>query len=437
VVLIFVAVAALGFRRGALTVRGTALGFLALLLAMIVVVLVTSVVWTLIRALHPGGQIWALQYNADLFWLGFASLAIAATTTLYNWLRQRIGLGDLALGALFWPLLSMIFVSLFLPAASYSLTWPLLSSLLGLAALFVLRAGPALRWQRFVVLALSAIPILLLFAPGLNGVTLPVGLLFPPMVIVFALVLVLLLGLLVPHLEALARPNPWAVPGSTAALGLLLLLFGSLTAGFDARHPQPNDIFYALDATTRQAIWASGDEAPDAWTAQFLGTNPTKGSVAGYLPGESSALLYSEAPPVALPAPDVTLLDTRIRGGVRTLRLRITAPVDATFFDLIVPDKSLVKGASVNGRPVPDGLSGNGASAPWSLRYWNPPADGVEVALDIDGAEAVTLAATVATRGLPSVPGTSSTPRPPEMMASNLQEERTLVSKSFTFAARP
>ena len=74
----------------------------------------------------------------------------------------------------------------------------------------------------------------------------------------------LLLGLLIPHLDLIARANRWALPGAAAALGLGLLLVGTFTAGFDARHPNPNSILYALNADTGKAIWQSGDEAPDA-----------------------------------------------------------------------------------------------------------------------------------------------------------------------------
>ncbi|MDQ5850503.1 MAG: M20/M25/M40 family metallo-hydrolase, partial [Chloroflexota bacterium] len=89
IVLLFAAVAAFGWRRRQLTIGGVAFGFVALLLTMVVTALVVYPLWTLIRALHPGDNLWALQYQAHLFWAGFACLAIAVTAALYNGFRRR------------------------------------------------------------------------------------------------------------------------------------------------------------------------------------------------------------------------------------------------------------------------------------------------------------------------------------------------------------
>ena len=40
--------------------------------------------------------------------------------------------------------------------------------------------------------------------------------------------------------------------------------------------PQTNSLFYALNGDTGQALWASDDQKPDAWTTQFLGANPRR-----------------------------------------------------------------------------------------------------------------------------------------------------------------
>ena len=73
-----------------MTLGGVGLGFLALLGSMIVAALGVYLIWTPIRALHPGG-IWALEYKAPLFWIGFASLSVAITAALYAGFRKRSG----------------------------------------------------------------------------------------------------------------------------------------------------------------------------------------------------------------------------------------------------------------------------------------------------------------------------------------------------------
>jgi hypothetical protein len=276
-----------------------------------------------------------------------------------------------------------------------------------------------------------------LFASTIYGVTLIRGLFLPNAVSVFALAIGLMLGLLIPHLDLTARPNQWVLPGAAAALGLGLLLVGSLTAGFDARHPKVNNISYALNADTQQAIWFSWDETPDAWTAQFLGADAKKGSVADYLYLYEGEALHSEAPTVVLAAPNVALLDDSTRDGVRTLRMRVTVPPKANF--VVTADAAAqVVGVEINGKRVSEELLNNnrGLSA-WTLLYQNPPAEGVDLTLEVKGTEPLTITVRAETPGLPTIPGRSYQDRPPDMMTQHDAEDLTRVSKSFMFAARP
>jgi hypothetical protein len=432
VALLFAGVAALGFRRRQLTLGGVGLGFLALPGSMIVAALGVYLLWALIHAFHPGG-IWALQYKALLFWTGFAGLSVAITAALYAGFRKKIQVANLAVGALLWWLLLTVATGISFPPASYLFTWPLLFSLLGLGVFFALGDRATSPWFPFAALTLSAVPAVFLFVYGVYGVTATQGLLLSSAVPVFALAIVLMMGLLIPHLDVVAKPNRWVLPGAAAVLGLGLLLVGSLTAGFDARHPRPNSILYALNADTGQAIWQSGDEEPDSWTAQFLGTDAGEGSVAEYL-GEAGQL-HSEAPTVELATPSIELLEDDASDGVRTLRMRVTGTPKANL--VAVETDAQVVGAAVNGERLPEVT---GEMPALTLHYWNPPSEGVDLTLEIKGVEPLTITARAGTPGLPDIPGKTYRDRPPDMMpiAWNSptveQDSSTVVSKSFTFA---
>jgi MFS family permease len=439
VVLLFVGVAALGFGRRQLTLGGVALGFLALLGSMIAAALVAYLLWTLIHTLHPGG-IRALEYKSSLFWTGFAGLAVAITAALYAGLREKIRVANLAVGALLWWLLLAVATGVYFAPGSYLFAWPLLFSLLGLGAYFALGDRPARPWYPFAALALSVVPAVLLPALGVYGVTLTQGL-SPSAVPVFALAIVLMMGLMIPHLDLIAGPNRWAMPGAAATLGLGLLVFGALTAGFDSRHPRPDSILYALNADTEQAIWASGDEAPDAWTAQFLGDDAKKGSMADYLGPSADPMLHGEAPTVDLAAPDVALLGDGTRDWGRALHMRVTAPPEA---DLVVVEADArVVGAEIDGKRVSEETLHDGGIPAWTLNYWNPPDQGLDLTLEVEGAGPLTVTARAGTPGLPSIPGKSYRDRPPDTMPITIdsttigQDDSTVVSKSFTFAAPP
>src|SRR5918999_3237316 len=171
--------------------------------------------------------------------MGFPSLTSPITAALYVGFSKKIRVANLAVGALLWWLLLTAATSVLFPPASYLFTWPLLFALLGLGVLFALGDQQASPWYPFAALTLSAIPAVFLFAPGVYGVPLTRELLSPNVAPLFALVIVLMLGLLIPHLDLVARPNRWVLPGAAAALGLGLLLTGTLTAGFHAGQPKP------------------------------------------------------------------------------------------------------------------------------------------------------------------------------------------------------
>jgi hypothetical protein len=224
-------VIALGLRRARLRLGGLGLGFALLPVAMAAAALVAHLAWKLILTLHPGG-VWALEYRPAIIWIGLASLTVAVTAGLYPVVRRGIGVFDLAVGGLLWWLLLAVATSVAFPPASYLFTWPLVFSLLGLGILFA-RDGLAVRpWRRFAVLMITGIPACFLAASGVYGIALTRELLLPKVAPLFAAAIVLMLGLLIPHLDLVAGAGRWLLAGVAAALGIGLLLIGSMTAGF-------------------------------------------------------------------------------------------------------------------------------------------------------------------------------------------------------------
>ena len=428
-------VIALGLRRGRLRPGGLGLGFVVLPVAVAAAALVAHLSWTVILALHPDG-IWALEYRPAIIWIGMASLTVAVTATLYAALRNRIGTFELAVGGLLWWLLLAAATSVVFPPASYLFIWPSVFSLLGLGILFAGEGRPTPGWRRFTVLMITGIPAAFLVASGVYGITMTRELLLPYVVPMFAAAIVLMLGLLIPHLDLIARAGRWVVPVATAALALGLLLAGSLSAGFDARHPKPNSIMYALNTDTGQAIWVSADEKPDAWTAQFLGAKPSRSSVAGHI-GDPGPRLHAPAPPVALAAPSVRFLDDRDRVGARTVTMHVTGPARASLIVLELDHE--ITGVTVNGTPVATRpVLNSGRASSWTLNFWNPPAQGFDLTLDVRSTAALRVTARASTPGLPQIPGTAYRERPPDTMpisadpASIEQDSSTVVTRSFS-----
>lgn len=435
VALAFAGVVALGVKRRQLNVRGIAGGALVLLAGMTAAAVGAHLLWLLIRVLRPGDAIWALEYKHHLLYIGFASLSVAVAATLIVGFRPKIGSANLTFGALLWWLLLTVLTSVWFPPVSYAFTWPLLSSLVGVGAVFLAGDRPAGPWIGFAALTLTAVPALVLAVPNLPvGVTTIDGLFLPLVVPIFALEVVLVLGLVIPHLGLMAQPKPWAVPTTAAVVGLATLATGTLAAGFDADHPKPNSIFYALNADSQQAIWASNDQTPDAWTAQFLGADATSGDVSDVLP-TTDPLLHGSAPSAALDAPSIKLLADNVQNERRTLHLRVAAPTGADRLLLAVDAGARITGTAVDERQVPLRAPGDD----WTLHYRDPPAEGIALELQLRGTQPLTLHATAVTPGLPDLPGESHRARTPETIAGNRDSfafvDSTVTSRALTVTA--
>jgi hypothetical protein len=434
VVLLFVGVVVLGFRRSQLTFPGIVLGFLAFLLSIISTSVTVTLAWWTIRTLHHGYR-WIPQgdtYNSNLYMISFVALTIAITSGLYIWFRKKISLQNLAVGALLWWLILMVLTSLYLPGASYVFTWPLLFSLVGLGFLFSSRHQKSVLGKRFAVLSLCAIPGIILLTPTIYLIFVALTLNLSGAVMVMV---VLLLGLLIPHLYLMATSNKWLLPAASLLLSLGFIVAGSLTAGFDANHPKPNSIFYGLNADTGKAIWASADEKPDEWTSQFLSAELKKGTITEYLPMVPRKFLKSQAPVAPLAAPNIELISDDVRDEVRTVRLRITSRRQARIIRVYI-DSNEVLAAVVNGKRIGNNdtpahiESGNR----WGLNYFALPKEGIELTLEVKSSQPLQIRAVEQSDGLPEIPGSSFKVRPNDMMPTAFGfgvSDSTLVSKSF------
>lgn len=417
-----------GLRRGRLGGKGLLRGALGLVALLVVVPLTTALLWMAVRALRPdyafmtSGDV----YGAGRYVLAFVLLALAIGGALIRQLRRRAAMLDLWAGALLVWLLLLLAVTALLPGASYLLAWPLLAAALALGCCVFLQAdshaAPA------IALA-STVPGIVLMAPTVKlvfaGVTLALGAL--PMVLV-----ALLLGLLVPALDALTAAGARRFAPLVAAAALLLVIGATFAARFDADRPRPDNLFYALDADRGTARWGSTDPTPDEWTRAFLGARPEHGRLDAYLPTapENSpllpqSLLLQPAPVVTLPAPTAELLASDASGAIRTLRVRFASPRRAPILTIHLDPAVVVESAKLDGREV------GGLPRPWALQYWAVPAGGFELTLRVRHAGPLRLQLMDESYGLPA-----GRPRPAATMPApffGYVPDATLVSRTVTF----
>lgn len=426
VVLCFVGVLVLGFRRGNLTVKGVAFGALALVAACVAAALTASLVWRVARPLLAGfdSTPWGDPYDGGCYVAGLLLLTLAVFAVLYNWFRRLSSVENLTAGALLCWVLLAVAVSVAAPGASYLFVWPLLSALVGAAFFFATRGRESA--SKWAVLALTALPAVALFSPLLIQI-------FEALTLqaagVVAVLLALLCGLLVPHFRLLAGARPWAFP-LAAGLACLVLLAGGLTTAAADGGPKTDSIFYALNADTGEAIWASGDHAPDQWTAQFFTSGGKRREVREFFPfADDNTYLTEAAERAPLPAPEVSVVEDVQDGSTRTLRLRVRSPRQAPLVSIYARAEGGLVGASLDGAEVPSWTTPGGI---WAVNYHVPPAAGVEVTLRLKAPGKVRVRVNDLSYSLPEPFPVK--PRPADILPTPRQvDNTTVVTKVFDF----
>jgi hypothetical protein len=427
-------------RRGLITwprlVAGTALG----LIPIVVAPLLAQAFWWGLTAIRPGYVALLDPYRPLLFRLAVLALTATVLCAWYALFRRRTGPAALAIGGLLWPAGFGLACAVMAPGGSYLGALPALAgALAGLAA--VRSSG------RWAVLAVT------IGAAGAVLVLLPtIVLLFPALGMALAgaaAFLAALLGLAALPIVDLVHPRAGGQRGLAALRAgrrgpvpalLCLIAFAGLTAAglrfdrFDGAHPSPTQLMYALDADTAQARWLSAETTPQPWTAQYVSGPPVSVAAAqpatgtsppfGGLPAFGDAeFLSGPANPAALAPPLVTVVRDTRAGGVRTLRLRVVPQRPVRLVTLHA--STVFDSATVAGRPLP-------AERRLAVVFHAPPADGIEVALVLRGAEPVRLRVMDASDGLSGLPGFRA--RPPDVgVAGSHTSELVAVARTYTF----
>ncbi|MEV4828300.1 M28 family peptidase [Micromonospora sp. NPDC049257] len=419
-------------------------GFGLALVPIVAAPVAAQLLWAGITALRPGYAELLDPYRP--VWYRLAVVALAATILLawYALARRWSGPAALAVGGLGWLALLGVVLAALVPGGAYLATLPALAgALAGLVALRTRIDGP---WPVVAVTLAGAVAVVILLPT--------VVLLFPALGMAMggvAALFAVLLGLAALPVLDLLHPAAGGQRGMVAArarrLGALPAVAAALAATvfagvglavdrFDADHPVPTHLMYALDADTNEAQWLTREVDPQPWTDGYV-DGPA--AVDGFPGLGDPDLRGGPAPAANLPAPTVQVLADTTAGGLRTLRLRLlpqrtvrlaTLHVDATTAE--------VTRAEVAGREVPVERQSGVEEA--SLDRWGfgivfhaPPAEGVEITLTVrPRAAKVALRAMDASDGLEGLPGFRKRPAGVGVVGSHTSE-MLAVARTYPF----
>ena len=397
-------------RRRVSSLRRTAAGAALALLPLVLAPLAARGLWSLLVLVRPGYASMLDPWRPG--WYRLAAVAVVAAVVLlwYALLRRRIGAASLAAGALVWLAVLAAVLAAVAPGGSYLAAWPALAgSVAGIVAGATdnraARLGAALLAGAVAVVVLAPTVALFFPAMGMRTGAAP------------ALVATLLVMALLPAVEALfpdpdgVRRESWlasaAVPATAVVLAVACAALGLSADRFDAAHPVPSQLAYAMDRDTGQAWWASTEDDPGSYTARYVDGRGTLPVEFPYVGGQEVAT--GEAPMADLPAPMVTPVSDGLVGGKRQITVRVTPQrpgVRLLVLDLSV-DGGTVTRAQGAGRAVPEGSLGEDHL--W-ITFHAPPDGGLQASFTVEGDGPVTLRVIDGSDGLAGMPGFA--PRP-------------------------
>ena len=420
------------FRMGAsgLRVRSLALSLLVALISMVIVVLLALGFMKTVAQLHmsefpEGDYVRSVPYVLSLI-----ALLTATALALYRFARGKLGWHSCFWGSALLVLIFSVVVAAWFPGGSYVLVWPLFAMLLG--SLFVVPGKENQSLLSTIAVSVLALPCLFLFVPLLHNSFLALGFSEQGSPLMAASLFVLVLTIL-PLLEVLLTLSRNVVPPMALAVAVLLFAIGASSTRYDAAHPKPSMMAYALDADTGKALWASTSERMDNWTAQYLSRSPVRGKLAGFYPAWiPTEFSQHEAPQLPIQPPNMELVENSVTGDTRTLRLHITSPRHARAISVQAPENEILE-ATVDDRKL--GLPADSRwnkGGKWQFAYVNLPIEGIELRLQSKGTGPVRLVVVDRSVGLPDVPGKTFAPRPADSIPQH-SGDQTLVRRSFVF----
>ena len=369
-------------------IPGFAVGFLASLVQLGGVAVVAHFLFAWRRGAHPEfGALQAGAFHSEGWYvLAIVGAGFVLATSSLALLRRWFATGELAVGALFLPVVLAAVVTVKYPMAAINIQWPVLAGCIGALAVagVAVNARPGLpRWLGAV---LAAVPVVAVLAPLTESVWLAMGLGLAPAV---AALVGLVFLQIVPLLDTLREPNGWWAPVAGLVLAGVFLAVGMSTANPSSDRPAPSTLVYLQDRETGSAYWGTDgtrdeDDTGVAWAAAAVGPFDAARTVedapwvfnAG---GVRYAL--AAAAPLDLPPPVVEVVtDSTVAGDV--LRVAVTSAIGAEMmlFRHAGDGPNLV---ALNGKTIPRRIG------PWHMEHWGAPEGAVLLDFERDAGNGV------------------------------------------------
>jgi hypothetical protein len=412
--LLFLLTVVLGIVRGRMSVLGFLGGILAFALTTVAAMLVALVALATVygpqklyaqysTVITNLPDLVALSHNTLYGW-AFAALVVAVFVACYQGLCRCARPAGLAAGALVWWVVVMAGLQHYMPGGSYIAAWPLLFASMGLAVSFLWRTETAALPLRVFLLGAFAVPGLVLVVPSYQILLTTIMVMTAP---AMALLMTLILSLLIPQIPLMTNPNRWWLPVGASALGMLMLVLGSVSSSYTVERPKLNCLAYGINFDTGSAAWFSYDKQLDEWTSSFFpsaGSKPPRGTIGEFIGNEDGEYWKAPAPLAPYKGPQATVLKDSSGPKGRSVTVHVSVPERARELRIRLASDTPVYSARVFDQQMQLG------GRDWSLRFRGFPTEGANVTFETDPAAPLTLKVEAELLGLPTLPGMPARP---------------------------
>lgn len=427
-ILLFLTAVVAAIRSAWATLTGIIVGFFVALIYAITAVVMTSVVWKLICALKPEYRRLSAQfvYGVDAYLVASGLFVIAVGFALYGLVFAKFRSQDQVIGGLMWWCLATVAAALYAPGAAYLFAMPLFCS--AIALILLLSCGNASETRVQVVLSVAAIPSLLIYVPVLHQLAAALTISALPILTVGEVISSIAL---VNHYALPSNARVWKHTFAFTSFAVVAIIVGLSVDKLGSRHASPDHVFYALDAASKRAVWASLDDEPDEWTSQFFSHRAPRDLLSAWFPMWSRGLIIGEAPLVELSPPAVTIVRVQkiVNGRIVSIIVKSVRHA-ALAYITIDGDVSIVKSwiGTVPFKPH------DGKGEPWQLFFYAPPDTGIELTLEIQGYDPVHALIYDCSYELPKFPSLSYETRPAKFTPAPVPiSDATVVGNSVVF----
>ena len=260
-----------GISLNKITIKGLLKGFVPFILAIILCVGVSALLWKGILLIHPQYKdiLHGFTYNGYQYIAAFVFLNCWMLFKIYKPYFKKYTSTDLLIAPIvIWIIINGL-IFMFLQGAGYFIIPVGFSLLILLSNVFF----DFKKNTKIILFTLLSIPLIYIFSPQIK--MFPVGLGLNKLFI-SGLFLSLMFGLIIPVFSAYKSRK---ILIKILGLGTLFFFaFATYNSDFNIDNRKPNSIVFLNNKDTNQSYWASYDYVLDSYTKQFLGETPIKGN---------------------------------------------------------------------------------------------------------------------------------------------------------------